>query len=213
MNEVKKHFINKKEGLVVSSLLGYTEEEKANFVEVDENILPDDIKEIKNGQVVLYTEEEKTEQERLNFNETILNQADGLVNLKTQQIKEEVSGIPGISQEQIDRYVSKYKLAVEYASTSDAKRKTEIEGIFTPEATLKKVAVADYIKEIQTRGEKWNSTINLMNSLIDGFRVIFKSKTIGGETEENLKAILEKVKTISSDDLTPKLLDSIFDIK
>ena len=204
-------YIDFKNKVELWSLEGLPEDVKSNYIEVDDSISLDDIKAIdENGKPILYTPEEKAQLEREKFNHEIIQEANHLVNVKLQQIKEELSGIPGITQEQIERYQAKYKLAVEYTSTTDANKKAEIESIFKFEADLKGQKVADYIAYIKELGDKWNATLDLAASLIDSFRVIFKQKVFSGENEETLRGYLAKVETITLQDITPDILVNIF---
>jgi len=206
-------YIDFKNKVELWSLEGLPEDIKANYIEVAADISLDDIKEIdSNGKPVLYTDAEKAQLEREKFNKEIIQEANHLVNQKLQQIKEELSGIPGITQDQIERYQAKYKLAVEYTTTSDANRKKEIESIFQVEADEKGQKIADYIAYIVTLGKKWNYTLDLASSLIDSFRVIFKVKVNAGTDEDTLRGYLTKASNITVEDVTPTILDAIFNI-
>ena len=127
---------------------------------------------------------------------------DWLCDTKTQEAKNYINGSP-VSNEQLDRYHTKYIISNAYKADGSYKDQLQLE------ADLKGITVDELADLVIKMGNAYKEGMTIFNSRIEAFRVKTKS-LIDADNIEKVRVIISHAKdlaTTSTDDDIKKLFD------
>ena len=159
-----------------------------DWVEVADDILIENVKEIVDGSVVLFTDDELDAKEiekqflilERDFNATVDN--------RVRELKAFIAGKDILTTEQVERYEAKYQIALKAKDgDEDAKAILDIEA--GGDST-------DLIDEIIAIGSAWNISLNTLLTLLDVLRVSINNKKLAGVSYDEIETIVTNFKKL-----------------